>query len=155
MECFNVLLLWLQVLFICTANVIELIPDPLRDRMEMIEISGYIEEEKMNIASVSLIPVFFSFTYNWQWCYEIRLIAWWNKNMFMNKACWHWDYLLLYWKFPLIDIQHSVKIWLVVQHSVKSIASWLVDIGKQWEGNFDYWHTLFVCVCGLKTILEL
>ena len=59
MDCFNVLLLWLQVLFICTANVIELIPDPLRDRMEMIEISGYIEEEKMNIASVSLIPVFF------------------------------------------------------------------------------------------------
>ena len=58
MDCFNVLLLWLQVLFICTANVIELIPDPLRDRMEMIEISGYIEDEKMNIASVSLIPVF-------------------------------------------------------------------------------------------------
>ena len=46
-------------MFICTANVIELIPDPLRDRMEMIEISGYIEDEKMNIASVSLIPVFF------------------------------------------------------------------------------------------------
>ena len=45
----------LQVLFICTANVIDRIPDPLRDRMEMIEISGYIEDEKMNIASVRFL----------------------------------------------------------------------------------------------------
>ncbi|XP_067947023.1 lon protease homolog, mitochondrial-like [Watersipora subatra] len=44
-----------KVLFICTANVIDHIPDPLRDRMEMIEISGYIEDEKMNIASRHLM----------------------------------------------------------------------------------------------------
>jgi len=54
----------LQVLFICTANVIDQIPDPLRDRMEMIEISGYIEDEKMNIASVSItiiIPTYYTY----------------------------------------------------------------------------------------------
>ncbi|TKR63399.1 hypothetical protein L596_027235 [Steinernema carpocapsae] len=45
-----------RVLFICTANVLDTIPGPLRDRMEMIEVSGYVAEEKMNIASSYLIP---------------------------------------------------------------------------------------------------
>jgi len=49
------------VLFICTANVIDQIPDPLRDRMEMIEISGYIEDEKMNIASVSITIIILTY----------------------------------------------------------------------------------------------
>ena len=37
---------------------------------------------------------------------------------------------------------HSVKIWMADQHSVKSTASWLVDIGK-WEGNLKHWHAIF------------
>ncbi|KAH9520224.1 Lon protease mitochondrial [Bulinus truncatus] len=45
-----------KVLFICTANVIETIPEPLRDRMEMIDISGYVAEEKLNIATQYLVP---------------------------------------------------------------------------------------------------
>lgn len=45
-----------RVLFICTANVIDTIPDPLRDRMELIEMSGYIGEEKIAIAKQYLIP---------------------------------------------------------------------------------------------------
>lgn len=45
-----------KVLFICTANVLDTIPEPLRDRMEMIEMSGYVAEEKMAIATKYLIP---------------------------------------------------------------------------------------------------
>ncbi|XP_055592763.1 lon protease homolog, mitochondrial isoform X2 [Uranotaenia lowii] len=45
-----------KVLFICTANVIDTIPEPLRDRMEMIDMSGYVAEEKMAIARQYLIP---------------------------------------------------------------------------------------------------
>lgn len=45
-----------RVLFICTANIIDTIPDPLRDRMEMIDVSGYVAEEKKAIADSYLIP---------------------------------------------------------------------------------------------------
>uniref|UniRef100_T1GQ42 Lon protease homolog n=1 Tax=Megaselia scalaris TaxID=36166 RepID=T1GQ42_MEGSC len=45
-----------KVLFICTANVLDTIPEPLRDRMEMIEMSGYVAEEKVAIAKQYLIP---------------------------------------------------------------------------------------------------
>lgn len=45
-----------KVLFIATANDLSNISRPLRDRMEIIEISGYIEEEKRKIASKYLIP---------------------------------------------------------------------------------------------------
>lgn len=41
-----------KILFICTANVLDTIPEPLRDRMELIEVSGYVAEEKMAIAEV-------------------------------------------------------------------------------------------------------
>jgi Lon-like ATP-dependent protease len=41
-----------KILFICTANVLDTIPEPLRDRMEMIEVSGYVAEEKIAIAEV-------------------------------------------------------------------------------------------------------
>ena len=45
-----------QVLFIATANVLDTIPGPLRDRMEILELAGYIEEDKLAIAKNYLIP---------------------------------------------------------------------------------------------------
>jgi len=45
-----------KVLFICTANMLDPIPEPLRDRMEIIELQGYTEEEKRHIAFRYLIP---------------------------------------------------------------------------------------------------
>ncbi|HZD39754.1 MAG TPA: endopeptidase La [Terriglobales bacterium] len=45
-----------QVLFIATANVLDTIPAPLRDRMEILPLAGYIEEEKLAIAKNYLIP---------------------------------------------------------------------------------------------------
>ncbi|XP_051145036.1 lon protease homolog 1, mitochondrial-like [Andrographis paniculata] len=39
-----------KVLFVCTANVVEMIPNPLLDRMEVISIAGYITDEKLHIA---------------------------------------------------------------------------------------------------------
>jgi ATP-dependent Lon protease len=45
-----------KVLFICTANMLDPIPEPLRDRMEIIDLSGYTEEEKVHIAFRYLIP---------------------------------------------------------------------------------------------------
>ena len=41
-----------QVLFICTANITDTIPGPLKDRMEIINVSGYVEDEKKSIAQV-------------------------------------------------------------------------------------------------------
>lgn len=45
-----------KVLFVCTANMTDTIPRPLLDRMEMIELSGYVSDEKMAIAERYLAP---------------------------------------------------------------------------------------------------
>ena len=45
-----------QVMFITTANMLDTVPGPLRDRMEIIELSSYTEDEKVQIAQGYLIP---------------------------------------------------------------------------------------------------
>ncbi len=45
-----------NILFIVTANVLDTIPEPLKDRMEILRLSGYILEEKVKIAQKYLIP---------------------------------------------------------------------------------------------------
>jgi ATP-dependent Lon protease len=45
-----------KVLFICTANMLDTIPEPLRDRMEIIDLQGYTEDDKLHIAQRYLVP---------------------------------------------------------------------------------------------------
>jgi ATP-dependent Lon protease len=51
-----------SVMFICTANVLDTIPGPLRDRMEVIQLPGYTEEEKLQIARRYLVERQFAAT---------------------------------------------------------------------------------------------
>jgi ATP-dependent Lon protease len=45
-----------RVIFVCTANDLDRIPGPLRDRMEIIQLAGYTEDEKLQIAKRYLVP---------------------------------------------------------------------------------------------------
>ena len=45
-----------KVMFVATANILDTIPEPLRDRMEVIELPGYIDEDKLQIAKRYLVP---------------------------------------------------------------------------------------------------
>ncbi len=45
-----------QVMFITTANMLDTIPGPLRDRMEILDLSGYTDDEKLKIAEGYLVP---------------------------------------------------------------------------------------------------
>src|SRR5213595_4067439 len=45
-----------KVLFIATANTMDPVPGPLRDRMEVIEIPGYTQSDKLSIAKQYLVP---------------------------------------------------------------------------------------------------
>ena len=43
-------------MFIATAKLLDTIPAPLRDRIEILELSGYTDEDKLNIARKYLVP---------------------------------------------------------------------------------------------------
>ncbi len=45
-----------QVMFVTTANMLDTVPGPLRDRMELLELSGYTDDEKLHIAQGYLVP---------------------------------------------------------------------------------------------------
>src|SRR6185295_102640 len=45
-----------KVMFVATANILDPVPPPLRDRLEILELPGYTREEKLNISKQFLVP---------------------------------------------------------------------------------------------------
>ena len=84
----------------------------------------------------------------WKYIMIFKNINWLSVALFLlncfifffclaNRVCKLWNNLLMYWKFPMKLLQHSVEIWLAVRHSEESIVSLLDNNGKQWGGNFE------------------
>ena len=65
----------------------------------------------------------------------------------LNRACYHWNYLLIYWKFPIILIQNSVNSdWLCNTQSRALQADWFIlEINEQttFNINMPYYIPLF------------
>ena len=50
-----------KVLFVCTANVIDTLPDALIDHMEITDVSNFVAEKKLAITTVNFFPIIFYF----------------------------------------------------------------------------------------------
>ena len=78
------------MLFISTANDIGTIPDPLLDRMEVIEVSGYIADEKFEIAQVRPFIIYIDQCNSWK---KHRYIT--HRLRYFNTGKWDFSKILM------------------------------------------------------------